>query len=270
MDERVKVKIGRPRILHSELRSKNDARADLIRQARFSEYVSKSLQPCAVKDNRRVLEKLLQEKSNEKKKQQIQGLLEIFDLLHSNYVAENGREYDRSFVAFDEAMEIFFAFQDKAPPFVNTDKNKLTYALLHQDWGLCVYIIFVKGLNKKFIVLRPDSFGIEVFLNVICPGDDDTEEGSVEKMVLDTEAVQGIMSTVDTEWDRKVARVILSANRTRSQISKLGIDVDKVKTETNKVHICILYMLLYFSILIVVLQDNFMTQCQIPGIGVIP
>ena len=64
MDERVKVKIGRPRILHSELRSKNDARADLIRQARFSEYVSKSLQPCAVKDNRRVLEKLLQEKSN--------------------------------------------------------------------------------------------------------------------------------------------------------------------------------------------------------------
>ena len=119
-------------------------------------------------------------------------------------------------------------------------------------------------------MLRPDSFGIEVFLNVICPGDDDTEEGSVEKMVLDTEAVQGIMSTVDTEWDRKVARVILSANRTRSQISKLGIDVDKVKTETNKVHICILYMLLYFSILIVVLQDNFMTQCQIPGIGLIP
>ena len=120
------------------MRSKNDARADLIPQARFSEYVSRSLQPCAVKDNRRVLEKLLQEKSNEKKKQKIQGLLEIFDLLHSNYVGENGREYDRSFVAFDEAVEIF-AFQDKAPPFVNTDKNKFTYALLHQD-GVSVSI----------------------------------------------------------------------------------------------------------------------------------
>ena len=120
-------------------------------------------------------------------------------------------------------------------------------------------MIFVKSLNKKFIVLRPDSFGIEVFLNVICPGDNDTEEGSVEKMVLDTEAVQGIMSTVDTEWDRKVARVILSANRTRSQISKLGIDVDKVKTETSKVHICIILLFLYFEICSTLLQDNFIS-----------
>ena len=50
MDELVKV--GRPRKNPSELRSKNDARADLIRQARFSDNVSRSLQPCAVKDNR--------------------------------------------------------------------------------------------------------------------------------------------------------------------------------------------------------------------------
>lgn len=237
MDEQIKV--GRPRKIHSELRSKNDARADLIRQARFSGHVSRSLQPCAIKDNRRVLEKILQEKSSEKKKQKIQGLLAVFHLLKSNYVAEDGREYDCSFVAFDEAMEIFFAFQDKAPPFVNTDKNKLTYALLHQDWGLCVYIIYVKSLDKKFIVLRPDSFGIEVFLNMICAEDIDTEERFVDNIVLDADKVQGILSTVDTEWDRKVARVILGANQTRSQIRKLGIDVDSVKTETNKVQFSI-------------------------------
>ncbi len=32
-----------------------------------------------------------------------------------------------------------------------------------------------------------------------------------------------------------VARVMVSANQTRTQISKLGIDVDKVKTDINKI-----------------------------------
>ena len=46
------IKVGRPRKAQYGLRSKNDERADLIRQARFSENVCKSLQLCAVKDNR--------------------------------------------------------------------------------------------------------------------------------------------------------------------------------------------------------------------------
>ena len=91
------IKVGRPRKVQSELRSKNDARADLIRQARFSENVCKSLQPCAVKDNRRVLKKLLEERSNAKKKKKIEGLLAVFDLLKSNHVAEDGKEYALQF-----------------------------------------------------------------------------------------------------------------------------------------------------------------------------
>ena len=46
-----------------------------------------------------------------------------------------------------------------------------------------------------------------------------------------------IFDTVDTEWDKKIARVMVCANRTRSQISKLGIDVDSIKTDINKVGI---------------------------------
>ena len=39
------IKVGRPRKVQYELRSKNDESADLIRQARFSGNVCKSLQP---------------------------------------------------------------------------------------------------------------------------------------------------------------------------------------------------------------------------------
>ena len=232
------VKVGRPRKVQSELRSKNDARADLIRQERFSGYVSKSLQPCAVKDNRLVLKKLLQERTNPKKKQKIEGLLAVFDLLKSNHVAENGKEYDCSFVAFAmKQRKFFFAFQDKTPPFVNTDRDKFTYALPHKDWGLCVYIIYIKSLNKKFIILRLNSFGDEDFLNTICTENVEAKQEFDDKLVLNAVKVKKIFDTVDTEWDKKVARVMVCANRTRSQISKLGIDVNNVKTDINKVGI---------------------------------
>ena len=113
MDELVKV--GRPRKNPSELRSKNDARADLIRQARFSDNVSRSLQPCAVKDNRRVLEKLLQETSSQKRKKKIQGLIAVFDLLKSNYVAEDGRSTTAVLWHLTKLWKSFWLFKTRHP-----------------------------------------------------------------------------------------------------------------------------------------------------------
>ena len=55
------------------------------------------------------------------------------------------------------------------------------------------------------------------------------------KLVFNAEKAQGIFDTVDTKWDRKVASVMVCANRTRSEISKLGINVDNVKSNINKV-----------------------------------
>ena len=240
------TRVGRPRKSELQLRSKNDARADLVRRARFSSHLSRSLQPCLVKDNRQVLERQLNDTwasiPSQKKKQKIEGLLAVHDLLKGNYVAEDGKEYDGSHVAVDEAMEVFFAFQNKCPPFINTDRDKFTYALLHQVWGLAVYIVYVEGLKRKFIVLRPDSFGNEVFLSMICAAGSNFEERPPDDgMILDGEKVKGIMDTVDTEWDRKVARVALCANRTRKQIHELGIDVQIVKTDTCKVITFFLY-----------------------------
>ena len=148
----------------------------------------------------------------QKKSQEIEGLLAVLDLLRSNHVAEDGKEYDGSYVAFNEAMEVFFAYQNKCPPFVNMDRDKFTYALLHQQWGLCVYIVYVECLKRKFIVLRPDSFGNEIFYSMTCAAGSNYQDKADDEMILDTEKVKGIMDTVDTEWDRKVARVALCAN----------------------------------------------------------
>ena len=203
----------------------------MTKTARFSPFVSTSLQPCLLKDNQNTLEKLC-EKQTKEKKPKIQGLLAVLHGLQAEYIAQDGKQYDTSYLPFDEAVEIYFAYQNKVPPFTKADHNNFTYALLHKTWGLCVHIIYVEKLNKRFIVLRPDCCSLEVFFDMLCSSENiNAPYGSTD---LDAEKVQGIMQTIDTEWDRKVARVLLGSDRSRKEIKELGIDPDNTKQDTAK------------------------------------
>ena len=62
-------------------------------------------------------------------------------MLKSEQIAENGQVYDSSFLPFDEAMELYYSYLGKEPPFIKTDKDHFQYALLHESWGFCVYVI---------------------------------------------------------------------------------------------------------------------------------
>ena len=58
---------------------------------------------------------------------------------------------------------------------------------------------------------------------------------SAENTWLDADKVRGIVQTVDTEWDRKVVRVLLAANRSRREMGNLDIDPDNIPSDTAKV-----------------------------------
>jgi hypothetical protein len=230
---------GRPRLKETELRGRNDARADLTANARVAcsetRNVLKSLQPCSLKDNRRVLHNILEKTSPSQleQKNKILGLIAVLDAIQCEHIGQDGKAYDSSFLRFDAAMELFFAHYNKGPPFINTDKDKFMYAMLHEKWGLCVYIVFMEHLNHRLIVLRPDSCNIETFLDMISrPAPSRVSENTLQ---LTAENVKEILATVDTEWDRKVARVLLAAERSGSKIDKLGISSDSIKSDTLKV-----------------------------------
>ena len=225
---------GRPRKQPAELRGKNEARAELMKKARFSEFVSCSLQPCQLRDNERTLQALFNDKieNDDQKKQKLLGLIAVLQNLQSEYIAENGKDYECSFVSFDEAIELYFSYQNKFPPFTKADKNHFIYALLNEKWGLCVYLLFVEQLNCRYIVLRPDNCSLEVFLHMMCST---RNVESAENTWLDADKVRGIVQTVDTEWDRKVVRVLLAANRSRREMGNLGIDPDNITSDTAKV-----------------------------------
>ncbi|CAB4005269.1 Hypothetical predicted protein, partial [Paramuricea clavata] len=127
--------------------------------------------------------------SNDDKRKKIVGLLAVLDALQCKHIGVDGKAYNNSFLRFEEAMELFFAHH-------NNDEG----------WGLCVYIVFIHSL---ICYPRPSSM----------------LEGTLQ---LHAENGHEILATVDTEWDRKVAQVLLASERSRSKISELGIDPDNI------------------------------------------
>lgn len=167
----------------------------------------------------------------------------MLDALLCEHIANDGKAHDNSFLSFDEGLELFLAYHNiKGPQFINTDKDKFMYGLLHKQWGLCVYIVFVEILNQRFIVLRPDSCNLERFLDVICCATATSNTTTKDTIQLDAETVKGILATVDTEWDRKVACVLLADNQSRTEISQLGIDPDNIRSDTDKVSMLTIFL----------------------------
>ena len=212
---------GRPKLKETELRRKNDGRPELTAKARVTcgetRHVLKSLQPCSLRNNRHVLQHIVQQTSpsNDDKRKKIAGLLAVLDALQCEHIGVDGKAYDNSILRFEEAMELFFAHHNKGQPFINTDKDKFLYALLHEEWGLCVYIVFVECLNQRLVILRPDSCNLDTFLDMLSKAAPRSSSMTEDTLQLHAENVHEILATVDTEWDRKVARVLLASEQSR-------------------------------------------------------
>ncbi len=235
---------GRKRKDFTAYRGKNDSRKELISNSRYSQRVLKSQQTCSITENRHKLEKFLSdETSPESKKNRIEGLLTVWDLLTADAVGTDGKEHTSCFLRFDDALEAFFdRFKNIEPPYLNTDKDKFQYALLHEQWGLCVYIITHEESKTRFVVLRPDEIYLELFLDTICSKSD---LHFTSRITLDKYLIESLLATLDSEWDRMVSRVLLGVDRSRRQLESLGLDSREITRNVEKV--CLLYYTSYVN-----------------------
>jgi hypothetical protein len=225
----------------SKLTGKNDARHGIILNSRYSKRVLKSQQTCSIRENRSKLVSLLTEaekntsKTHSEKGNRLNGLLSVWDLLTADAVGTDGKEHTMSFLPFGDALEAFSdCFESVRPPYLNTDKDKFQYSLLHEQWGLCIYIITHEERNQRFIVLRPAEIDMELFFDTICKKVDDQFPS---RIYLDKSFVQSLLRTMDSEWDRQVARVLLGVDKSRKELENLDIDSEKISRNVEKVYI---------------------------------
>ena len=103
--------------------------------------------------------------------------------------------------------------------------------LFHSKFGLCIHIV-TNHYNEMFLVLRPDDVDFELFFERFRA---DGSSKSDNEFVIDTKFVQDILENMESEWDKKIVRVLLSANRSRAELAKLGIESDYIVSQRNSV-----------------------------------
>lgn len=106
-------------------------------------------------------------------------------------------------------------------------------ALLHEEHGLRIHIIRIsEGSSMSRSVLTKSIILESLLLDIFSACG--TKSGN-SALVLDKETVQGIVSTMDSEWDKICLRVILRSIHSRKEIIVLGFDPDNLLSMTERV-----------------------------------
>eukprot|EP00794_Sanderia_malayensis_P001530 gene1530-1693_t len=218
----------------SSLRNGNEVRSFIRSNARKTNNVLTSLQECRLEDNLEVLESKIQKLSaGSKLWEHLRGLRAVLDSLLSNVFHGDGSVTVNSFMDFDEAFQLYLAYCTDGSKYMNDGDHKKRFKelLLHPNFGLCVYVATFFN-EKQFVVLRPDGFDLEDFFSILLEKDPVLLGNRVE---LNKDNVKKLYGTLDSEWDKRVVRVILGATRTRSQLDEIGIDSDLILSDKEAV-----------------------------------
>jgi hypothetical protein len=114
----------------------------------------------------------------------------------------------------DYALELYLGHQTDYVPNTATQDTKIQFneTLLNANTGLFVSIVRLPSIGKSYVVLRPADGNMEPALDVILQ-DLNNQREEKSKFELNPQTVQSILSTMDSEWDKKVACVLLGVNR---------------------------------------------------------
>ena len=208
--------------------SSNSVRSSIRCLSKENEVVLKSLQSCKLSENLPVLESKIKKISPDSSfAEPLRGLRAILDCLLAKANYADGSTRIVSYIDFEEAFNLYKSYSSLPHGGVNIktrdQRKRFKELLLHPEFGLCVYVISFK--SNQWIVLRPDDLDLEEFFLELIHKDDDIQTNRFE---LNKENFQNLYKALDTEWDRKVLRVVLGANRSRSELDSLGIDSDSI------------------------------------------
>lgn len=162
--------------------------------------------------------------SNEVNK--LKGLKAVLEVLTTNLIREDGLVYTNSCLTLKEAFEHYISFQ---PGYTceSVDLNDLhnfKEDLCHPVHGLCVMIVFNPHTLNSFVCLKPNDVDLSSLFDLVF-NDVKTVQN---RIYMDCDAVKRLINSMDTEYDKQVARILLSATRSRTEIERLGIDPDNI------------------------------------------
>ena len=191
----------------------------------------RSLQTCQLNNNVKILDDAIERVSKTDLLGHLKGAKAILEMLLCVTTNGDGISRRKSSKHIDRAFEIFLSYSDTSFPeeeFVNTlRKLRFKEFICGEKYGLCVYIV------RDYVVLRPDDVDLDHLF--LCFSDMDLcHKESVESNFM--LRFDDVLESVETEWDRKVVKVVAGAFCSPSEIHEIpGIRHRSLKEMTREV-----------------------------------
>ena len=198
----------------------------------FFQQGKRSLQSAGIQQVTKILTSRVGSAGIDEDKQVYKGLLAVWNqLILLN--EENGMVSVKSYILFNEGLELFLGYFKSYIPGTKLReyRSKFRDALMNKNYGLRVNLIYV-DTDIQYIVLRPDSCDLESFYSELIGV---KRENHVERVNLSVDFLRGVISTIDSEWDKICLKVVISASRSRREIKELGMDPDTIPRLAEKV-----------------------------------
>ena len=87
----------------------------------------------------------------------------------------------------------------------------------------------------KFILLRSDDTDLEFFMEDFYKLFTFESSTAENRLNIDRELLHDILNSMDSEWDKNIAKVIIGATRSRAELHKLSIDSHNISKLTEEV-----------------------------------
>ena len=113
---------------------------------------------------------LLKKTKQAKKQEKLKGLIAVYYELISQEIGSDGKESRKSILSLDYRLEVYLGYKtDFVPGSALTKDDKVSFqdCLLHDRYGLPVYIVNTQFHTNKFVVLRPDDINFTEIFHIL-------------------------------------------------------------------------------------------------------
>ena len=198
----------------------------------------RSLQTCKLVENMDVLERHIKAIKNVDILGHLKATTAILEMLMATSQSGDGLLKRVSCISLDKAYNLYLSYANVPNPHLlvkdRNYKQSFKEFICHPKYGLCIYIY------ENTIILRPDDIDLDKFF-ILQHANRSAEEavGSKSPRLDLFENMERILKSLDSEWDRKVMKVVVGAFCTRKELKELGIRNDDIKEMTDSV-LCVI------------------------------
>ena len=194
---------------------------------RINATTLRSLQSLSGQGNLCRINALIDSTKSETRRQKLLGLRAVLEELlapvFTKYsTAKHKRSLPSGVILFDRAFELFSSYGN------SISKQEFRDEILGAETGLGV-LIYSYQSERRFVILNNEKLDVCELLKVIHEEDEweDVVPQEIDS-VLTAQDLSSALESMETEYDRSIAKLLVCTGKSRSEIYDLGLKLDRV------------------------------------------